>query len=1004
MGKIVIPNSTESGATNIVKYLKVGNSGCSIYIGEVKVQPSDEDINAMSAKCLTLVAWEDTTFTFTPSNGQVLSYSVDGGAYTALPSTGGNVSVSGGQEVSWSGTAEPVTATSTTVTSYGIGTFSSTGKFHVQGNVMSLMFGSSYQSATSLSSKNYAFYGLFRESPTLMSAEYLILPATTLSKSCYAAMFYGCTSLAMTPELPASAVSETSYSSMFSGCTSLTVAPELPATELANGCYYYMFANTKIKETPKLPATIIPNNAYREMFKNNSSLTKATELLAETFDGTYGYSYMFSNCSGLKEGPTVLPSKTLVNGCYRYMFNGCSKLEKAPEILATSSVPTSGLTYMFNNCSKIHEIKCLVSGITATNGVTNWVKGVAASGTFIKNPDMNSWALNSTSGVPSGWTVKNDYGDVKYPLTFIARENCTFKFTANASQAESSGNTVQYSVDGGTTWTAQPSTGVSVTAGNAVMWRGSCTSKSGGGLVESGIGNFSSTGKFDAEGNILSLIYNNNFSGQTTTPGTQRQLANLFSGNTNVVNAENLLLPMTTATSCICYGMFRGCTSLETPPELPATTIQSYCYNNMFYGCTSLTRAPKLPATTVSQICYRGMFRGCTSLTEAPELPATVLAGGSSGYCYSEMFAGCTSLTKAPELPAKVVTINAYRDMFSGCTNLKYVKCLATDISASNCTTGWMTGVASQGTFVKDPTMAGWTRGVNGIPTNWNDGDYLTFVALEDGVRFRFNYPVAKESANKLSYSLDDGETWAEIYSTLYTPPLKKGERIKWKGNCEPVDSIGIGTFSSTGNFEVEGNVMSLLYGDNYATQVSLAGKNYAFYNLFYDCTQLVSAEIMLLPATTLSTRCYSQMFYGCTSLTTAPEIPEATMATSCYRSMFNRCSNLVKAPSVIKSATNTMTTSACTYMFYLCSSLTTAPDLPTTTLGSHCYRQMFQGCSSLNYIKAMFTTTPSTSYTRDWVSGVASSGTFVKNANATWDVSGVNGIPTNWTIQTETP
>ena len=113
-------------------------------------------------------------------------------------------------------------------------------------------------------------------------------------------------------------------------------------------------------------------------------------------------------------------------------------------------------------------------------------------------------------------------------------------------------------------------------------------------------------------------------------------------------------------------------------------------------------------------------------------------------------------------------------------------------------------------------------------------------------------------------------------------------------------------------------------------------------------------------------------MFYGCTSLTAAPELPATTLASQCYSSMFRGCT-----------------------------SLTTAPELPATTLVNKCYQYMFYGCTSLNYIQAMFTTTPSTSYTSNWVSGVASSGTFVKNGAATWDVSGVNGVPNGWTVET---
>ena len=83
------------------------------------------------------------------------------------------------------------------------------------------------------------------------------------------------------------------------------------------------------------------------------------------------------------------------------------------------------------------------------------------------------------------------------------------------------------------------------------------------------------------------------------------------------------------------------------------------------------------------------------------------------------MFKGCTSLTTAPELPATTLTTYCYQWMFQLCTNLNYIKCLATDISASNCTTGWVNNVASTGTFVKAASMSSWTTGTNGIPEGW---------------------------------------------------------------------------------------------------------------------------------------------------------------------------------------------------------------------------------------------------------------------------------------------
>ena len=113
------------------------------------------------------------------------------------------------------------------------------------------------------------------------------------------------------------------------------------------------------------------------------------------------------------------------------------------------------------------------------------------------------------------------------------------------------------------------------------------------------------------------------------------------------------------------------------------------------------------------------MFQGCTSLTTAPELPATTL----EQHCYISMFQDCTNLKTAPALPASTITYYCYKGMFKGCTNLNYIKCLAEDISATDCTSEWVNGVASKGTFVKAPSMKSWPKGTSGIPAGWEVQD-----------------------------------------------------------------------------------------------------------------------------------------------------------------------------------------------------------------------------------------------------------------------------------------
>ena len=293
----------------------------------------------------------------------------------------------------------------------------------------------------------------------------------------------------------------------------------------------------------------------------------------------------------------------------------------------------------------------------------------------------------------------NDY------LTFEAIEDGTFTFTGTNS------NSLSYSLDDGQTWTALASGTASptVTAGNKIMWRGTCTPS------DNGIGKFSATANFNVQGNIMSLLFGDDFTNQTNLTGKDYAFYDLFYQNTNIKSAKNLILPATTLASNCYYEMFRNCTGLTTAPVLPATTLASNCYYGMFLACTGLTTAPELPATTLAEGCYQFMFFACTNLVNAPVLPATTLASS----CYIGMFQDCTNLVTAPELPATTLANNCYQQIFYSCTNLNYIKCLATDISANGCLSNWVYNVASTGTFVKNSAATWNVTGLNGIPEGW---------------------------------------------------------------------------------------------------------------------------------------------------------------------------------------------------------------------------------------------------------------------------------------------
>ena len=260
-------------------------------------------------------------------------------------------------------------------------------------------------------------------------------------------------------------------------------------------------------------------------------------------------------------------------------------------------------------------------------------------------------------------------------LTLRARTNGKIYWHSNGSgQAK----TIDYSINGGN-WSSMTATDtatyIDVVANDVVRFRGSNTSyaKDKSNYSGFGQGEHGTSGQetydadaadVDVEGNIMSLIYGDNFIGQTTFSGGTYNFCSMFK-KLKVVSAENLILP--------------------------SLTLNEYCYRAMFSWCTKLTKAPQLPATTLAKGVYWYMFEKC-------------------------------AITEAPELLAEHLVAECYGDMFTGCTSLNYIKCMAIDgFGTSKCKENWVSGVASSGTFVKDSGVSvdTWSRGANGIPINW---------------------------------------------------------------------------------------------------------------------------------------------------------------------------------------------------------------------------------------------------------------------------------------------
>jgi hypothetical protein len=256
---------------------------------------------------------------------------------------------------------------------------------------------------------------------------------------------------------------------------------------------------------------------------------------------------------------------------------------------------------------------------------------------------------------------------------------------------------------------------------------------------------------------------------------------------------------------------------------------------------------------------------------------------------------------------------------------------------------------------------------------------YLTMSAIENCDISFINYQVAPY------YSLDSGDTW-QLYESGDVVSVASGYDILWKGELRSLTSYGIGQFVASGKFDVSGNILSLINGDNLdATPVC-----YRFYSLFRD-TKVVNAENLVLPIKDLrpyddgnldGDGAYCYLFCDCKYLVTIPKLPVTHLATSCFQSMFSGCESLVSVPTNYLPLT-TLKSFCYQSMFRDCTNLIQAPELPAKILrreDEYCYDEMFQGCSKLAYVKCLAESIGISVCVSGIVSPRAENGIFVKS------------------------
>ena len=307
------------------------------------------------------------------------------------------LTVEAGEKILWKGESD-----------YGLGYsfyYPNCPTYDVEGNIMSLIWGDDFANKTSLKGSTWTFADLFSTN-NVVHADKLILPARTLTFGCYEGMFFDCRSLLTAPELPATNTAKYCYYYMFDQAMALVTAPELPADDTSIGCYQDMFFNCRslVNGPSAIYASHLAEESCETMFGRCYNLIAAPDMSAvETVDKNACIG-MFLDCKAMTTGPSVLNPQIVTEGAYHTMFSGCTNLVVAPIIMA-ESVDAGGCTLMFSNCSKLNYVESHIQAY-GSSYTDRWLEGVAAQGTFIKNPLVPS-TIRGTWIIPEGWTVQD---------------------------------------------------------------------------------------------------------------------------------------------------------------------------------------------------------------------------------------------------------------------------------------------------------------------------------------------------------------------------------------------------------------------------------------------------------------------------------------------------------------------------------------------------------------------------------------------------------------------
>ena len=181
----------------------------------------------------------------------------------------------------------------------------------------------------------------------------------------------------------------------------------------------------------------------------------------------------------------------------------------------------------------------------------------------------------------------------------------------------------------------------------------------------------------------------------------------------------------------------------------------------------------------------------------------------------------------------------------------------------------------------------------------------MTIEALEDGVNVKIKRTGGRVYSGIFQVKLNNDDwkdvSWEDIgnnkeYDLINVvsnkSSMSKGDKLKFRN---------IDKFSNSYNIYSQlliTGAKAKVYGKlakSLTSEFAASSQEYKLACMFNSSTSLVDASELNLNDIIISTGCYESMFEGCTSLTSAPELPATELASYCYDNMFFGCAKITE-------------------------------------------------------------------------------------------------------------